>query len=439
MIRKNTIREQLQLVDEVTPEHSINKHIKMASSPFFFFRGSAALMYQDIACGLIDIPQALYTLPLTNIVGDCHTGNFGFISEEGSHGDTLIFAPNDFDDACIGNMIWDLFRFTVSLYLSQKHCQNLQENSDDLKLRQKPLVTEQQVDSAALAFFDQYLHACARSIEGTLNNQSALTEFDKEHILHKRWQKGLQRMAGGAAFLTSSTLAKELDLTKAPLRFKTNPQRFEPIPEQHKSDLMKHFSPYVDDTILDCVERLNAGTGSNNMRRYYLLVGPKQVNNDANQLNLCHIVEVKQQRRAAPLHNFPSLSPINELNAAHLTVNCQRKMQRRPDLVLDDTLWQQQNWLVRSRHHARVGLDPEDFCLGKRAAQKQGLQQFAQSCGYTLALAHMRGDRRSLNFQQQCIDTLPEYVPHLIRAAHVYAKQIEVDCSLLAEMLSNGD
>ncbi|WP_247671152.1 DUF2252 family protein [Pseudoalteromonas sp. MMG005] len=114
-------------------------------------------------------------------------------------------------------------------------------------------------------------------------------------------------------------------------------------------------------------------------------------------------------------------------------------MQRRPDLVLDDTLWQQQNWLVRSRHHARVGLDPEDFCLGKRAAQKQGLQQFAQSCGYTLALAHMRGDRRSLKFQQQCIDTLPEYVPHLIRAAHVYAKQIEVDCSLLAEMLSNGD
>ncbi|TMO72580.1 DUF2252 family protein [Pseudoalteromonas aurantia] len=437
MIRKNIIRSVLESTDGVSFEQGLAKHKKMASSPFLFFRGSAALMYHDLSNELIDIPKALYSLPLSNIVGDCHTGNFGFISEEGAHGDTLIFAPNDFDDACIGNVAWDLFRFTVSLYLSQVHCKNLQQVSDDLKFRQKPLATEQQTDFAAHAFLTQYLQACDLSVKGELNNQSALTEFDKEHILHKRWQKGLQRMAGGAAFLTSSTLAKELELSSSPIRFKVNPQRFELLNEEQKTDLIAQFSPYVDDTILDCVERLNAGTGSNNMRRYYLLVGPKVTDAQTLALNLCHIVEVKQQRAAAPLKEFSSLSSVNQLNPAHLTVNCQRKMQRRPDLVLDDALWQKSHWLIRSRHHARVGLDPEDFCLGKRAVHKNGFEQFAHSCGFTLALAHMRGDRRSTIFQQKVVEILPSHIDTLIVTAKHYAKQMEADQSLLAQVLNN--
>lgn len=437
MIRKDIIRDVLESTDNASINLGINKHKKMASSPFFFFRGSASLMYRDLADKSIHLPDELYHLPLTNIVGDCHTGNFGFISEEGSHGDQLIFAPNDFDDACIGHMVWDLFRFIVSLYLSQTHCKNLQQASENLKIRQKPLVTECQTDAAAHAFVTQYLQSCDLSVKGELNNQSALIEFDKEHILHKRWQKGLQRMAGGAAFLTSSTLAKELDLTNSPLKFKTNPQRFETLSEQHQQELISRFSPYVDDTILACVERLNAGTGSNNMRRYYLLVGPTVTDTQPQALNLCHVVEVKQQRPAAPLFYFPALSPINELNPAHLTVNCQRKMQRRPDLVLDDAIWLDTHWLLRSRHHARVGLDPEDFCLGKRAAHKTGFEQFAQSCGFTLALAHMRGDRRSIIFQQKVTEILPNHINTLIKVAKKYAKQMEVDQLLLSDMLVN--
>ena len=436
MTRKNTIVEQLKNVDGVTPQQRLGKHIKMATSPFLFFRGSATLMYHDLSSQLIDIPCELFNIPLTNIVGDCHTGNFGFISEEGSHGDTLIFTPNDFDDSCIGHMIWDLLRFTTSLFLSQSHCKSLQQSSDDLKFRQKPLVSVQQTELGAHAFFQQYLNACQQSVEGDINNQSALTKFEKEHILHKRWQKGLQRMAGGAAFLTSSTLAKELDLTLDPIGFKINPQRFEPLSPEYKQEIIEHFSPFVDDTILDCVERLNAGTGSHNLRRFYLLGGPDAPKASL-ELSLCHIVEVKQQRCAAPLIEYPDLSPVNKLNPAHLTVNCQRKMQRRPDLVLDDTIWQQKHWLIRSRHHARVGLDPEDFCLGKRAALKQGFEQFTQSCGYTLALAHMRGDRRSVHFQEACLDILPKYVPILIRTAKDYAQQMEKDQQLLADILSN--
>ncbi|BBN83962.1 hypothetical protein PA25_39470 [Pseudoalteromonas sp. A25] len=395
-------------------------------------------MYKDFVDQHISLPQALFDIPLTCILGDCHTDNFGFISEEGSHGDTIIFTPNDFDDACIGHGVWDLFRFVTSLYLARHHASEVQMQSDDIKLRQKPLVSSAQVAEGARSFLLTYLQACEDSVNNKLTTQSALSSFDNEHILYKRWQKALQRKAGGAAFKTNSTLAKELDFDALPLAFKDDKQRFKRLEPHVYDQIVETFLPYVDDEILDVVERLSAGTGSHNLTRYYLLVGPKSAKMCEEEFQLCHIVEVKQQRMAAPLNYFTELSPINRLNAAHLTVNCQRKMQRRPDIVLDDVYWQNKHWLVRSRHHARVGCSPEDFMLGKRAALKNGFTQYAASCGHTLALAHMRGDRRSTLFQQAALEIIPRYVDELISAAQNYAIQVQADQELLQLLLRDS-
>ncbi|CAH9066903.1 hypothetical protein PSECIP111951_03668 [Pseudoalteromonas holothuriae] len=435
MNRQTQIEAILTNIDCVRPVGTLQKHIKMATSPFLFLRGSAALMYHDFANGNIALPDALFEMPLTSILGDCHTGNFGFISEEGSHGDTIIFTANDFDDACIGHAVWDLFRFVTSLFLARHHASDQQMTSSDIKVRQKPLVSKEQVFAGAQAFVDSYLDACQLSVDNKLTTQSAVSEFDNEHILYKRWQKALQRKAGGAAFKTNSTLAKELDFNTLPLAFKHDEQRFKRLPEQTYNDIVDTFLPYVDDYILDVVERLSAGTGSHNLTRYYVLVGPESAKMCAEDFHLCHIVEIKQQRLAAPLNYFTKLSPINRLNAAHLTVNCQRKMQRRPDIVLDDVYWQAKHWLVRSRHHARVGCEPEDFMLGKRAAQKNGFEQYAASCGHTLALAHMRGDRRSTLFQQACIEKITPQIDSLIYAAEQYAIIVQSDQELLQVLL----
>ncbi|MBQ4810686.1 DUF2252 family protein [Pseudoalteromonas luteoviolacea] len=416
--------------DGCEPSLSLGKHEKMASSPFHFFRGTAPLMYQDIFDGLIGLPDSAYEIPVTTIMGDCHTSNFGFLSEEGSHGETLVFSPNDFDDACVGHAIWDLFRYLVSLNLAQQAGQQLQESTDDLTLRQKPLVSTQDVQAAQNSFLQQYILTCEASLRGENNSQSALTQFKQDHILHKRWQKGLQRLVGGSAFNLKSSLAKNVELATYPLCFKSDPQKFEPIHNDIKTNLITQFRPYVDDDIIDCVERLDAGTGSNNLKRYYLLVGPRT----QAPIELYHIVEVKQQTLAAPLHYFTDMSPVNRLNQAHLTVNCQRKMQRRPDLIIDDALWQGIHWLVRSRHHARVGIDPEHIVLGKRAAQKQGFSQYAQSCAEVLSYAHMRGDRRSMSFQQACIETLPPLCDTLIDLANNYAQQVKSDWAIFKSL-----
>ncbi|MCF2856037.1 DUF2252 domain-containing protein [Pseudoalteromonas sp. SMS1] len=430
MSREKVLSKYFKRHDGCEPSSTLAKHEKMASSPFHFFRGSAPLMYQDIFDGEIVLPEDAYEIPVTTIMGDCHASNFGFLSEEGSHGETLVFTPNDFDDACVGHAVWDMFRFLVSLHLAQQAGQLLQARSEDLTIRQKPLVYASDIPEAQKRFLTHYVLTCEASLRGENNSQSAITQFDQDHILHKRWQKGLQRLVGGSAFNLKSSLAKSVDLTTWPLRFKADPQKFEPIHSDIKTNLIEQFRPYVDDEIIDCVERLDAGTGSNNLKRYYLLVGPR----DHSPAELYHIVEVKQQNLAAPLHYFSDLSPMNRLNQAHLTVNCQRKMQRRPDLIIDDALWQGIHWLVRSRHHARVGIDPEHIVLGKRAAQKQGFQQYAQSCAQVLAYAHMRGDRRSMSFQQACIDKLPTLFDSLIEQAAKYTDQVNADWQLFKSL-----
>ncbi|KAF7781954.1 hypothetical protein PRUB_b1333 [Pseudoalteromonas rubra] len=430
MERADVLGQYFDQHDGTHPNMALPKHSKMAASAFRFFRGSAPLMYRDMANDIIALPQSLFELPLTNVLGDCHASNFGFLSEEGSHGETLVFSPNDFDDACVGHAVWDLFRFLVSLPLAQQEGALLQSSSDDMKLRQKPLADKAQVLQAQHTFIDSYVATCEASLRGENNNQSALTEFSQEHILHKRWQKGLQRLVGGAAFNLKSSLAKEVDLNNPPLRFKEADEKFSRLHEDFCTTLVEYFRPYVDDEIIDCVERLDAGTGSNNLKRYYLLVGPKF----CSSAELYHIVEVKQQQLAAPLHYYTDLSPTNRLNHAHLTVNCQRKMQRRPDLVLDDALWQGTHWLVRSRHHARVGIDPEHIVLGKRAAQRNGLSQYAEACAMALAYAHMRGDRRSLMFQQVVADILPVVKTELLNAANIYASQVEQDWGLFCSL-----
>ncbi len=404
-----------------------SKFDKMRLSPFRFFRGSAALMYKDLLEQQLQLPEAATSLPLTYVMGDCHTGNFGFHSEEGSHGDTLIFEPNDFDDACVGHAVWDLFRFLVSLPLTQLEGGRIQEQAQDIKDRSKPLVSKELVAQAQLDFLHSYLKACQLSLEHKVDSNTGLTEFDNNHILHKRWQKGLQRMAGGAAFTIKSTLAKEIDLSIKPLRFREDKLKFKQLDPDLKENLIHHFAPYVDDEILDCVERIDQGTGSLHLSRYYLLVGPNVQKPTKDILPLCHIVEVKQQQLASPLAYFANLSPVNRLDPAHLTVNSQRKMQRRTDLILDNALWQGSHWLVRSRHHARVGIDPEDITIGKRAATKSGFSQYAEACGQALALSHMRADRRSLQFQEDAVAILPSLIDELVKSASHYSEQVVAD------------
>jgi len=427
--RAELVTRELTRIDGVKIRKEEAKYQKMALSPFVFYRGSAQLFYADIASGTLLIPNALKNLPLTCVMGDCHASNFGFLTEEGSHGGSVIFSPNDFDDACIGRPEWDLLRFSTSLALTTQHCRLEADATDEV-------VTQSQVEQGIESFLKGYLSICELGLNGQEHRHMAMDRSALENfsILSKPFKKAQRRAIGGEQFHLKSTLAKAIKFEGTSLSFKDLEDKFLPLDDALYQELADTFAPYMDDYIWDIVARKNAGTGSVNMSRYYFLIGPKDYKG-LEDLALCHLVEVKKQREAAPIYFFPGLSPNNRLNPAHLTIMCQRKMQRFPDLVLDEVEWQNEYWLVRSRHHAKVGIDPEDIALGKKAALKGGFIDYAVACGKALALAHCRGDKRSLAFEESVVLSLPTCIDEIKLSSLAYAKQVTEDWLWLKDQI----
>lgn len=423
MNRYQYIQREIARVDGKRPTPSLSKHLKMAQSPFVFYRGSAQLFYADLQSHTIAVPEQCFSVPLTSVMGDCHSANFGFLTEEGSHGDTVIFAPNDFDDACVGYAHWDILRLLTSFHLMQRHVEGGQ--SGDYQLLdidpQKPIVDLNDVFDAQSACLKRYVETCQRVIEDN-NVLNEAMDTNPGGKLSKLYLKALKRSSTGDDFTSKSALAKAVKMHDDGLAFKHIPDKFTPVSKDDYKNLHQAFSPYMDDNVVDITSRHNAGTGSVNLRRYYFLVGPEKPHNEQS-FSYCHIVEVKQQRTAAPLHYFTDLCPVNRLNPAHLTARSQRRMQRRPDLLLDEVRWDNSHWLVRSRHHAKVGLNPQDIAMGKKAIEG-GFADFGALCGYTLALAHCRGDRRSTRFASQAATHFNTASNALIESANQYALQV---------------
>ncbi|MDV7341104.1 DUF2252 family protein [Terasakiella sp. A23] len=432
------VRKELQRIDGTSPTKfkASEKHKKMARSPFQFLRGSAQLFYADIAANLITIPSAFYDAPLTRIMGDCHFSNFGFFTEEGSHSDTVIWAPNDFDDACEGPAVFDILRFLTSLHLLGDYLEGLKagrystEEIEDPE--DKPVPSAKAINKACAKFLTAWADT-AKEIAVNLDlRDQEIEKFGKKHFLHPHMAKTHQRTAVGKKFMTKSTVGKLAHIVGKGVRFKSPHEKLAPIDARRRAAVIAAMRPYMDDEILDVALRLGAGTGSVNVDRFYLLVGPKGPVTEA-ELPLAHVVEVKQQREAAMIHHFPDMSPINTLMPAHLTVECQRRMNRRPDLILDDLEWDGHHWLVRSRHHARYGVDPEDIMEADNP--DKAFVQYAEACAQSLAIAHSRGDRRSTLFETAMVDAIKTHGDELLATAETYAQQAVTDHGLLTQAI----
>ncbi|MGY1814236.1 DUF2252 domain-containing protein [Blastococcus sp. SYSU D00820] len=94
------------------PDAFRTKFRKMAADPFAFYRGSACLFYADMA-GLDDRWCDERTSRVW-IQGDLHAANFGTYMDGAGR---IVFDVNDFDEAYLGHLSWDLRRFVASFAL----------------------------------------------------------------------------------------------------------------------------------------------------------------------------------------------------------------------------------------------------------------------------------------------------------------------------------
>ena len=81
------------------------RHERMATDPFAFLRGSAAVMAADLA-GLPRTPLAV------QLCGDAHAANFGMFASPDRR---LVFDLNDFDETLSGPFEWDVKRLAASI------------------------------------------------------------------------------------------------------------------------------------------------------------------------------------------------------------------------------------------------------------------------------------------------------------------------------------
>ncbi|CCG01747.1 conserved protein of unknown function [Blastococcus saxobsidens DD2] len=88
------------------------KFRKMAADPFAFYRGSAPLFYADMATS--EDPWCDERTSRVWIQGDLHAENFGTYMDSAGR---IVFDVNDFDEAYLGHVSWDLRRFAASFAL----------------------------------------------------------------------------------------------------------------------------------------------------------------------------------------------------------------------------------------------------------------------------------------------------------------------------------
>jgi uncharacterized protein (DUF2252 family) len=88
------------------------KFRKMAADPFAFYRGSACLFYADMA--QVEDRWSDERTGRVWIQGDLHAENFGTYMDGGGR---IVFDVNDFDEAYLGHVSWDLRRFAASFAL----------------------------------------------------------------------------------------------------------------------------------------------------------------------------------------------------------------------------------------------------------------------------------------------------------------------------------
>jgi len=81
------------------------RHGRMASSPFAFFRGAAAIMAADLADTEVSGVRA-------HLCGDAHLANFGVFAAPDRR---LVFDVNDFDETHAGPWEWDVKRLAASV------------------------------------------------------------------------------------------------------------------------------------------------------------------------------------------------------------------------------------------------------------------------------------------------------------------------------------
>ena len=296
--------------DRLQPLVSL-KYEAMTENMFRFFRGTNHIFYEDLKnAGSIPVSPAAW------ICGDLHLENFGTYKSDNR---LIYFDLNDFDEAVLAPVGWELARIVSSIFIA----------FESLDIEQKKAMNMAQL------FLKTYATVLSAGKPSYVEPQTAkgiVCEFLT--AVSKRRQKEI--------------LAKRTILKKNKLEILLDDPRHFKLEKKLKEDLFIHIkhwlkndgnSPY-NYKVTDAVFRL-AGTGSVGVKRYALLL--KSLNEEGEKYIL---IDMKQSKPSSllPYIEIPQPSWKSESDRV---VTLQQMMQNRPPALLSTTVFRDEAYVIQ--------------------------------------------------------------------------------------------
>jgi uncharacterized protein (DUF2252 family) len=390
------------------PELVPIRHHRMASSPWNYYRGAAAVMAADLASQ----PDSGVTVQLC---GDAHVLNFGLWATPERN---LSFDLRDFDETLPGPFEWDVKRFAASLVVAAR------------ANRIKPATAA----AAVTAGVDAYRGRMRQSMQmpeldiwyDSMHVDSLISFFqpaDRGRVSVHIDKKRRRRTSRGAfAKLTTMASGRPRISEEPPLRVR--------IPDEQQADLVDHLLAEYRLTLqedrrhlfdrfteVDTVRQV-VGVGSVGMRVYLVLMEGRSGTDPL-------FLQIKQ---AGPAVYEAQTQLSRHASHGERVISGKRLVQGATDIFVGWGSLHGRDYYVRQFRDMKI--IPTTDLIAPR------LVEFATACGQTLARAHARtGDPVTINGY---MGTGPKFTAAIARFAELYADQNDRDHAQLVRGIARG-
>lgn len=397
------------------------KFRKMASSPFAFYRGSAALFYADISQD--NDPFLNEKTSRVWIQGDLHAENFGtYMNGAGK----LVFDVNDFDEATLAPFTWDVKRFCTSLALI-----GYQKALSDIEIRDVIRIAAQ-----------SYARQVARFATDTKGNyQYVIDSSNAEGAVLEVLRKGKQLTRFGL-------LDNETDIINGDRQFKNN-NDFIQLTDEEKTTIKAAMVEYFNTIpkrkkrsqltyqIKDLARRKGLGIGSAGLLIVSILL---EGENEALENDIIISMKVALPSAAAKYVNDPRVSAYF-IHEGHRTATSQRALQSNSDPFLGYATLNGVGMFVTEISPYTADLDWGGI------NDMDDILQVVESLGRSIAKIHCVSDEDSdqtlidYSTEREIQNVLDgresEFVDYIVNFSESYAKCVHKDYSLFVDAFRN--
>jgi uncharacterized protein (DUF2252 family) len=394
------------------------RRVRMAISPFTFYRGSARIMAADLA----HTPVSGIN---TQICGDAHLANFGSYASPERR---LVFDLNDFDETLPGPWEWDVKRLAASFILAGRH--NGLSAKESRKVTQIAVRTYRQA-MAKLATM------CLTDVWYSLVEADKLRELTKDVQARKKVTKGIRKAMRKDSRQVLEKLAEEVD---GKYRIRSNPPLLVPlrdVPKKYDRDKMhemlvrslEKYDASIPDHLRYLLHKFRlvdfalkvVGVGSVGTRCFIVLLEGRDRQDPL-------FLQIKQANKSVLEEHLP---PSRYKNSARRVVEGQRLMQTVSDIFLGHmegaVTGYHYYWRQLKDWKASVDVDNTSF---------DDLEEFARIRGWTLARAHARaGDPIAI---AGYLGEEKEFDRAVVKFAEQYADQAESDHAAFVAQIESG-